>query len=332
MTTERIDPQNPAAFDEWHEVLTEAGLAGREFGVEWPLEEMRIALTRTTPYYERELWAARDEAGQVVGFLYLELPQKDNTSLASVDIGVLPDRRRQGYGTALAKVVEERIAHHGRTIVQAMVHSPLGTETAGRAFARGHGMSVGIADRHRILRLPLDQAFLERLAAEVADHHRDYRLVTWQDRCPDELVDAYAALETTFLSEAPMGELEMENEVFDAARIRYREDQSVAQGRRAWVTVAIAPDGTLVGQTELFVPVHDQVNAFQSGTLVARAHRGHRLGLALKVRNHLEVQRSLTDSRVLHTWNAEENTAMNAVNERLGYREVELTEEWQRKI
>jgi GNAT superfamily N-acetyltransferase len=330
--TERTDPRDPAAFDEWHAVMFAAVKAGREFAAGWPREEMRIGVTRKTPYFERELWAARDEAGQLVGFLYLELPQKDNTSMIFVDIGVLPERRRQGYGAALAKVAEERITQHGRTIVMAMVHSPLGTETAGQAFARGHGMTVGIADRHRILGLPLEQEFLEQLAAEVADHHRDYRLVSWQDRCPDDLVDAYAALETTFLSEAPMGELELENEVFDAARIRSREDQAIAQGRRGWVTVAIAPDGTLVGQTELFVPVHDQVNAFQSGTLVARAHRGHRLGLALKVRNHLEVQRSQTEPRVLHTWNAEENTAMNAVNARLGYREVELTEEWQRKI
>jgi hypothetical protein len=84
--------------------------------------------------------------------------------------------------------------------------------------------------------------------------------------------------------------------------------------------------------TELFFPTHDQVNAFQSGTLVAPAHRGHRLGLALKVLNHLELQRSRTEPRVLHTWNAEQNTAMNAVNAALGYQPVELTEEWQRKF
>jgi GNAT superfamily N-acetyltransferase len=330
--TERIDPQDPAAFDEWHATMTEASQAGREFGVSWPREEMRIAVTQESPYFERELWVARDDAGQIAGFLYLDLPQKDNTSLANVDLGVLPDSRRQGYGTALAKVVEERVAHHGRTIVQAMVHSPLGTETAGQAFARAHGLAVGISDMHQILQLPLDQTFLEELAAELAEHHRDYRLVTWQDHCPDELVDAYAALESTFNDEAPMGELATEAEVVDAARIRFREDQSRAQGRRGWTAAAVAPDGTVAGMTELFFPTHDEVNAFQSGTLVAPAHRGHRLGLALKVLNHLELQRRHTEPRVLHTWNAEENTAMNAVNAALGYRPVELTEEWQRKI
>jgi len=330
--TERIDPRNPAAFDEWHDVMAAATTAGREFAVVWTREEMRIAVVQETPYSVRELWAVRDEAGRVAGFLYVELPLKDNTGLIFVELGVLPDRRRQGYGTALATVIEERAAHHGRTIVHTMVHTPLGGESAGQDFARVQGMTVGIADMHRVLQLPLEQTFLEKLAAEVAGHHRDYRLVSWRDRCPDELVDAYAALQATFLAEAPMGDLEMEAEVVDAARVRFREDQAREQGRRGWVTVAIATDGTLAGQTELFTPVHDPVNAFQSGTLVAPAHRGHRLGLALKVRNHLELQREFTDRRVLHTWNAEQNTAMNAVNERLGYRPVELTEEYQRRI
>ncbi|NEA34093.1 GNAT family N-acetyltransferase [Streptomyces sp. SID13031] len=312
--------------------MVAAATAGREFPVFWPLEEMRISVTAETPYYEREIWAVRDDGGRIAGVLYVELPQKDNTNLAALDLGVVPDRRRQGFGTVLARLGEERVAHHGRTVVQCMVHSPLGEETAGRAFARAHGLTVGISDMHRILQLPLEESFLEELAAEVAEHHRDYRLVSWQDRCPDDLVDGYAALEGTFLTEAPMGELEVEAEVWDAARVRFREEQARAQGRNSCVTVAIAPDGTLVGQTELFFPGHDQVNAFQSGTLVARAHRGHRLGLALKARNHLELQRSHTERRILHTWNAEVNTAMNAVNERLGFVPVELTEEWQRKI
>jgi GNAT superfamily N-acetyltransferase len=332
MITERIDPQNPTAFDEWHAAMTEATTAGREFGVAWSLEEMRIGVNRQTPYFERELWAVRDDGGRIAGVLYLDLPQKDNTSLVSVELAVVPERRRQGYGTALAQVLDERVARLGRTIVHTMVHSPLGAETAGQAFARGRGMTLGLSDVHRILELPLDQGFLEELATELAGHHRDYRLVTWQDRCPDDLVDAYAALETIFNEEAPMGELEMEAEAWDADRVRSREEQSRLQGRSGWVAAAVAPDGSLAGMTEMFVPTHDQVNAFQSGTLVAPAHRGHRLGLALKVLNHLQLQRSHPGPRVLHTWNAEQNTAMNAVNAALGYRPVELTEEWQRKI
>ncbi|WBQ06417.1 GNAT family N-acetyltransferase [Kribbella sp. CA-293567] len=332
MRTERVDPRDSAAFGEWHDALLAGTTAGREYAVCWQREEMRLAMVDETPYFEREIWAVRDGDGEIAGVVALFLPLKDNTSLVTVDLCVVPERRREGAGTALARVVEERVVHHGRKIVQGMVHSPLDGVAAGEGFALANGLTLGLVDLHRVLELPLDQAYLEELAAEVAEHHRDYRLVSWQNRCPDELVDAYAALEGTFLSEAPLGELELEEEVYDAARIRFREKQSREQGRRSWVTVAIAPDGALVGQTELFMPGHDPLNAYQSGTLVASAHRGHRLGLALKVRNHLELQRDRTGHRIMHTWNAEQNTAMNAVNERLGYRPVERSGEWQRRI
>ena len=74
------------------------------------------------------------------------------------------------------------------------------------------------------------------------------------------------------------------------------------------------------------------VPAALSIALVSPAHRGHRLGLALKVRNHTELQRSHSERRIVHTWNAEQNTAMNAVNAELGFRPVELAQELQRRI
>lgn len=332
MITERIDPRDPAAFDEWYDVMVAGATAGREFAVVWTREEMRAGMLRVSPYWGKEMWAIRDETGKIAGVLWVELPLQDNTSLIVFDINVPPDRRRQGYGTALVRVAEERAAYHGRAVVNGAVSTPLDGVAAGQAFARANGLTVANVEMHRILEVPLEQALLENLAAEVAEHHRGYRLVSWQDRCPDDLVDAYAELESTFMTEAPQGELEMEAEVWDAARVRSREEHARAQSRRGWVTVAIAPDGTLAGHTELFIPGHDPLNAFQAGTLVAPAHRGHRLGLALKVRNHLELQRSHSERRVVHTWNAEQNTAMNAVNERLGFRPVEQSEEWQRRI
>jgi hypothetical protein len=52
-------------------------------------------------------------------------------------------------------------------------------------------------------------------------------------------------------------------------------------------------------------------------------HRGHALGLAMKIANHRAVRRLYPECRVLVTGNAGVNVAMNAVNDRLGYREIE---------
>jgi hypothetical protein len=70
----------------------------------------------------------------------------------------------------------------------------------------------------------------------------------------------------------------------------------------------------------------------QNDTSVGRAHRGHRLGLLLKI----EMLRWLSDVepqlRVLDTWNAASNAYMIAVNEQLGYRVLDESIEWQRHL
>ena len=71
---------------------------------------------------------------------------------------------------------------------------------------------------------------------------------------------------------------------------------------------------------------------FQSGTIVAPEHRGRRLGLAVKVANHRRLREHFPECRVLVTGNADVNAPMNAVNEALGYREVERCLEMQRAI
>jgi GNAT superfamily N-acetyltransferase len=335
-TSERVDPQDAAAFDAWYDVFQPAVDDEREFAVTWAREELRVAVLDETPYSTRELWAVRDDAGQLAGAMVVDLPMKDNTAVINPRIGVRADARRRGYGAALARTAAELAAQYGRTVVQCQLDVPLAgedaPETAGQAFVEANGLKPANFEVHRILELPLDEAFLESLAAEAAEHHQGYQLVSWQDHCPDEFVDAYAALQSTFILEAPTGELEVEAEVFDEARIRSVETRSLAQGRHGWITVAVAPDGTLAGNTELYVGEHSPGKAFQWGTLVSPAHRGHRLGLALKARNHRELQRSHSEPLVVHTWNGEQNTPMNGVNAKLGFRPVELAQEWQGRI
>ncbi|TWD79443.1 acetyltransferase (GNAT) family protein [Kribbella amoyensis] len=294
---------------------------------------MFVSLSRVDGYWEREIWAVRDDAGAIAGTLLLAFPMSDNTSRVEAGIGVRADVRRRGYGAALARTAEERATEYGRTVVVSALPVPFDAvgDTPGQAFARRFGLSVANVEVHRVLELPLDEGLLDELAQEAARYHEGYELRSWQDRCPEDLIDAYAALQATFNLEAPQGELEVEAQAYDAARVRSTEDHSLEQGRHGWMTVAIAPDGTLAGHTELYHGENDPGNVYQWGTLVSPAHRGHRLGLALKVRNHRELQRSRPQPLVAHTFNAETNTAMNAVNARLGFRPVERAEEWQRK-
>ena len=58
----------------------------------------------------------------------------------------------------------------------------------------------------------------------------------------------------------------------------------------------------------------------QWGTQVARAHRGHRLGMAVKCAQVRLVQQTCPDKTYLATSNSETNAPMVAINEALGFR------------
>jgi RimJ/RimL family protein N-acetyltransferase len=95
--------------------------------------------------------------------------------------------------------------------------------------------------------------------------------------------------------------------------------------------VAVSPDDELVGYTEL-VLVPDDRDAHQAETLVHPAHRGHRLGMALKRANLDTLRTDAPDRRRVHTHVAPDNAAMNAVNHALGFAPVEYCDEMAARI
>ncbi|MFC0628774.1 GNAT family N-acetyltransferase [Kribbella deserti] len=331
LTPERIDPRATDDFNAWYDAWTGAIEHGRDYPTSWSREEMLVGLTRPEKYWAQEIWVIRS-GSSVAGALFAELPLADNTDSMRITLGVLPAYRRQGYGTALYATARQVAAERNRTLLLAVVEAAIDEASPGKAFAERLGFTLGNTEIHRVLELPLDETLLTDLAAQAAERHAGYKLVTWQNRCPDELIDAFADLHAVFAAEAPSGEVDHQPEVWDAERIRFREQQSIDQGRHGWITVAIAPDGTLAGHTELYVPETDLGNIYQWDTLVVPAHRGHRLGLALKVRNHLELQHAQPAKAVVHTWNAQQNDHMNAVNAQLGFRPVEAHQEWQQRL
>lgn len=106
----------------------------------------------------------------------------------------------------------------------------------------------------------------------------------------------------------------------------------LAIGKRQVLVAAVAPGGTLAGYTNLYVTDGRPERAGIDSTLVLPEHRGHRLGLALKVRLHQETRARHPEVRRIATSNAGVNSWMNAVNEELGYEVVEVCHELQKRL
>ncbi|MGH3384856.1 MAG: GNAT family N-acetyltransferase [Nocardioidaceae bacterium] len=333
MQIEPVDPFDDEAFEAWHAAYLAADTAGRDYPAPWRLAEARASFRNPDSTTRREALAAVDD-GRVVGAGTIVLPLLDNTRTAYVEVGVPPRHRRRRIGSAVLAALLDRARGAGRSNVIAEVSYPLGdaADHHGVRFATAHGFAEANTETHRVLDLPVPAARLDAMLAGTEPSWADYRLVAWVDHAPDEWLQAYADLNALFSSEAPFGDLDLEEERWDVARVREGEQLRLAQGRRTFVTAAVGPAGALVGHTVLVVPSHDPGTVFQWSTLVHRDHRGHRLGLALKLTNQRAMQDQCPGTRVIHTWNAETNGPMVAVNEQLGFRPVELLGEWQRGV
>ena len=80
------------------------------------------------------------------------------------------------------------------------------------------------------------------------------------------------------------------------------------------------PTGRLVGYTDMGIARAEPRRAYQWETLVVREHRGHRLGMLMKLIGLQELHARSPRTAYISTWNAKENAPMIAVNDALGAR------------
>ena len=208
------------------------------------------------------------------------------------------------------------------------------TGSPGAAFAAAAGARAVLADTQRRLDLRrLDDAHVDALAAEARAHADGYSLVRWVGATPEAHLDGVAALESRMTTDAPFDDLSWEQEVFDAERIRQRDAGKAARGLRSYTTAAVHDvTGATVGFTALVVDDGVDEAAHQWQTIVAPEHRGHRLGMLLKVANLRFLQRHEPAVRTVETWNADSNGPMLRVNLALGFEVVRQWAEWELRL
>jgi GNAT superfamily N-acetyltransferase len=337
LTIRRVDPFDDATFDAWHDVYYRAERHGREdYATPWTRPELRITMREPSRRLTRMAWVGEVD-GEAVTSGFASLPMLDSTGHAEVVVSTLPEHRRRGHGTAMLAVVEDSVRAEGRTVLSGEAAWPYelgstGAGSAGLEFALARGYRLGLGDVLRELTLPVSADLLDELGAEAARYHSAYSLRSWVGPVPDDLVQGWAELSSTLMTEAPTGEMEREQETADIAALREGEELARKQGRTKFNTVALDADGTVVAYTDIATTVHEPGRGYQWGTLVRGDHRGYRLGMAVKIANLVLLQRESPSTRRVLTWNAEVNRHMIGVNERLGFVAVERSGEFQKRL
>ncbi|HZE40363.1 MAG TPA: GNAT family N-acetyltransferase [Stackebrandtia sp.] len=295
------------------------------------------ARLREHDHNHRHERAAAIVDGRVVGLSDLEFPQTDNLHAAWGGIEVLPEHRRRGIGGALMEhaIAAARADDRRSLCMDACVTGDWPDvpkrDEAGRHFLESFGFDLALKSIDRRADVEaLDAATIDTLHAETLAKSADYETVAWSGTSPDELLAPMAALNSTFLDEAPLGDLDLEAEKIDAERERDRRDRAVAAGLFTCGVVArLKGSEDLVAITVIGVPTEPGTHAHQWMTLVSPEHRGHKLGLRVKLENWRLLRRERPRVRWIDTDNAAVNDHMIAINEAMGFKPVDYLYEYQ---
>jgi RimJ/RimL family protein N-acetyltransferase len=310
-TIERVGNHDDVTFAAFHDVYARA--LDRDVDQPYTAVEKRVGM-RPDEYVDKVMLLARDDDGTAVAGGTAELPLRDNTGFVYVDVFTAPEHRRRGHGAAVVDALEEIGRNADRSILYGeAVWELAAVDPASQAFAESVGFDLDIMDAMRELPLPASLP-----AADVAE---GYTIHTWRDACPERWVQGYTDLRQLINEEAPSGDAALENEFWDVARTRAEESTWAEQGRTPQVSIAVSQDDEVVGHTQLLFPSGTS-SVFQWDTLVLPTHRGHGLGLALKVTTMKAAADLLEDRRRIITYNAAGNEAMIRVNEALGFRQI----------
>jgi GNAT superfamily N-acetyltransferase len=311
--------------------------------------EFLPSLQDTTHDHKQLLVARRD--GEVVGGAIVVWSTEPDTRITGFQLHVDPAARNLGIGSAMLEMITTASTTAGRPVLMTgvtheaipnseMLPAPTGfgalpLADPGVRFLQKHGFALEQVYRLSQLALPVTEDVLAGYETEAwAKAGDDYRIVTWSGATPEQWLADLATIIARLPIDAPSGNLEVEEETWDAERIRKNDERRARAGRLIFVAaVEHIPSGTLVAFNGVSVSDADRTRPAQQGiTLVLKEHRGHRLGMLTKVANIRQLMAASPETPAIVTDNAEENRAMLDVNDAVGFQPIGYEGAWQKVL
>lgn len=284
----------------------------------------------------------------ILGAVILHAGVAEPTSV-EVDLMVLPEHWSTGVGQALLDHAELQARELNRRVLQAWTLHPADAGSGSLVPRTGWGRissspHAGLLQRNGFLLEQVERSSGFDLLADLGPVERmlgdalaaagpDYRLIEWTLPTPPELRDGYAWALSRMSTDVPSGDLDIDEESWDAARIARRDARFIGGGQTMSVSaVEHVPTGTLAAFNEPVIGEDRTGVTHQYCTLVLKEHRGHRLGQIVKCANILRWRGIAPASPMISTFNAEENRPMLDINEAMGFAPRAYVGAWQKRL
>ena len=209
-----------------------------------------------------------------------------------------------------------------RAVERALVERDLGQIEVATVETR-YLLELPVASTDTPLDAPLDTPLGTPLDTDI-------EIVGWVGPCPLQYEAQLLLLQQQMEQDVPRGELSRRPLDLDLERQR---DNQRRLAERGWtsVTALAMVNGESVGYTEVLVQDRDRVMV-QEDTLVLPAHRGRRIGQALKADNLRRLDGVRDGRTMLQTFIADSNAAMRATNAKFGFQAADVLYECEGRI
>ena len=270
--------------------------------------------------------------GRPVGLLRLLVPLDTAEPAVRLDqLTVHPDHRRRGIGSALYRHALLRARANSGVRLTAQLVEPLPDGPARGPAPVWFAAAVGL--RRATTVPPLLRSRLYEPAPRPPTelpHHPGYAVVHWGSAVPEPHLPDLAVLEAVL---RPGADADPEPPLPGApalARIRAFETMRAVRQRHAWQTAVRHRDtGRVVAWTSLTMTHSVRAAALQGTTVVHPRHRGHGLGLLMKLENLRYALRHEPRLCTVETLNAVGNRPMHRINLALGFQPVDRVVTWE---
>ena len=291
-----------------------------------PLESY-IAFARRLPsQFDDHTWLAETSEGTPVGCSACWSNSVGDPTVMECYVYVRRPWRRRGVAWHLTRPIIDTAEAEGRS---SLVGSTFDSVLAGRAFALRIGARAARVNRTSEMRMSdvdwdLVQSWIDTGRARPLGYSLDY----WDGPFPKELAGDAAAFHH-IVQTKPRDDLRVADVVLDADHVAELDRALVEAGRQRWTIFVRDVGDRCVGGTEVTFEPWDATAALQQNTAIGGPHRG--LGLAKWVKASMldRIRRERPEVESVRTSNAFSNSAMLAINNRLGFKIIEVRTEWQ---